>query len=541
MLVALLALALSAAAVGPAGFWPLLSVVVLAALGVGALAFGLLRPARHLRGDRAAARLVARLHPAVASDLVSAVELGPPDEMPADDRRRDGGGLAHAGAGAAGLGRQRGRAARSAPPDLAAARRCWRWACSCWSRRHRRGAAAVARSDPRPARRWRTGRRASRARRSRRRRWSATCASPTSTRRTPACPRASSTARRATSSRSRGPRCGSKRARCGARARRCCCWAKTASAASCPRSWSQGVMSTELTLIESGTYRFWLRADPGPAGARAAQPPHDRRGRQPAARRDPRPRRSAGAADAAADRDRLHRRRRLRSRPRRAGLPRRRSAGAAPAAARRARRARGAGARWSGIRRRRARCWRASASPIASKPRIATRSRARRSDRRARSTSSSRTRTRASRSGSIASASCSTDWSRTWRTGWSRHRAAPDAARPRRGDAPARLATIGILHEAEESHLALLGRLLDDDRREGTLGKALRATLAGIADRLEQRAARRGGGAGPQATRRPQSRQGDRRQRAGDAGQGRRARRRSTPPSWRRTCCCSTI
>jgi hypothetical protein len=84
MLVALLVLALSATAIGPAGFWPLLSVVVLAALAVGALAFGLIRPARQLRGDRAAARLVAQLHPTVASDLVSAVELGPPDEMPAE-------------------------------------------------------------------------------------------------------------------------------------------------------------------------------------------------------------------------------------------------------------------------------------------------------------------------------------------------------------------------------------------------------------------------------------------------------------------------
>jgi hypothetical protein len=50
---------------------------------------------------------------------------------------------------------------------------------------------------------------------------------------------------------------------------------------------------------------------------------------------------------------------------------------------------------------------------------------------------------------------------------------------------PARLAALGAVHEAEESHLALLGRLIDDDRREGTLGKALRGALGGIADRLE--------------------------------------------------------
>ncbi len=54
------------------------------------------------------------------------------------------------------------------------------------------------------------------------------------------------------------------------------------------------------------------------------------------------------------------------------------------------------------------------------------------------------------------------------------------------GDASARLAALEAVHEAEESHLALLGRLLDDDRREGTLGKALRAGLGGVADRLER-------------------------------------------------------
>lgn len=50
----------------------------------------------------------------------------------------------------------------------------------------------------------------------------------------------------------------------------------------------------------------------------------------------------------------------------------------------------------------------------------------------------------------------------------------------------ARAAALAAVHEAEESHLALLGRLIDDDRREGTLGKALRTALAGIADRLER-------------------------------------------------------
>ncbi len=50
----------------------------------------------------------------------------------------------------------------------------------------------------------------------------------------------------------------------------------------------------------------------------------------------------------------------------------------------------------------------------------------------------------------------------------------------------ARVATLARVHESEETHLALLGRLLDDDRREGTLGKVLRTTLAGVADRLER-------------------------------------------------------
>jgi len=40
------------------------------------------------------------------------------------------------------------------------------------------------------------------------------------------------------------------------------------------------------------------------------------------------------------------------------------------------------------------------------------------------------------------------------------------------------------VHEAEESHVALLGRLVDDDRREGGLGKSLRAALVAMADRL---------------------------------------------------------
>jgi hypothetical protein len=47
-----------------------------------------------------------------------------------------------------------------------------------------------------------------------------------------------------------------------------------------------------------------------------------------------------------------------------------------------------------------------------------------------------------------------------------------------------RQAAYAAVHEAEEGHITGLGRLLDDDRREGILGKTLRNHLAGIAERL---------------------------------------------------------
>jgi len=71
----LLALGLCAMSVGPADFWPTLTMALIAMLALGALAAGLLRPARALRGDRAAARQTGLLFPALASDLLSAVEL----------------------------------------------------------------------------------------------------------------------------------------------------------------------------------------------------------------------------------------------------------------------------------------------------------------------------------------------------------------------------------------------------------------------------------------------------------------------------------
>jgi hypothetical protein len=89
--VILLALAAAAAAVGPAGFWPTVTTIALAALALGAVAIGVLRPARLLRDDRAAARRAGALVPPLASDLLSAIELG------------DGAAEAELGAGAAAL------------------------------------------------------------------------------------------------------------------------------------------------------------------------------------------------------------------------------------------------------------------------------------------------------------------------------------------------------------------------------------------------------------------------------------------------------
>ena len=48
----------------------------------------------------------------------------------------------------------------------------------------------------------------------------------------------------------------------------------------------------------------------------------------------------------------------------------------------------------------------------------------------------------------------------------------------------AQRAAHATLRENEEGHLTQLGRLLDEDRRAGSLGKPLRTALAGVADRL---------------------------------------------------------
>jgi hypothetical protein len=49
-----------------------------------------------------------------------------------------------------------------------------------------------------------------------------------------------------------------------------------------------------------------------------------------------------------------------------------------------------------------------------------------------------------------------------------------------------RLASYGIMHDAETAHLALLGQLIDEDRRNATMGKVMRTALTGMADRLER-------------------------------------------------------
>ncbi len=75
ILVTLFVMALCASHIGPAGFWPKVTVtvlIILTLLGVAAGAFG---PIRRLRSEVGVARFVGRRHPPLASDLLSAVEL----------------------------------------------------------------------------------------------------------------------------------------------------------------------------------------------------------------------------------------------------------------------------------------------------------------------------------------------------------------------------------------------------------------------------------------------------------------------------------
>jgi hypothetical protein len=75
VLVALLLMALCASYIGPAALWPKLTVtvlIILTLLGVAVVAMG---PMRRLRDERGVAAFVGQRHPPVASDLLSAVEL----------------------------------------------------------------------------------------------------------------------------------------------------------------------------------------------------------------------------------------------------------------------------------------------------------------------------------------------------------------------------------------------------------------------------------------------------------------------------------
>ena len=82
LLLALLGLALCAVRVGPATFWPSLTGGVLLVLTGGGLALGCVGPLRRLRSERGVARYVGRRHPPLASDLLSAVELAVPADAP---------------------------------------------------------------------------------------------------------------------------------------------------------------------------------------------------------------------------------------------------------------------------------------------------------------------------------------------------------------------------------------------------------------------------------------------------------------------------
>jgi hypothetical protein len=75
MLTALLLLGLMASWIGPATFWLAVTILTLLTLLLLGLGFGLGLPARRLRSMRAVAAFAGQRHPPLASDLLSAVEL----------------------------------------------------------------------------------------------------------------------------------------------------------------------------------------------------------------------------------------------------------------------------------------------------------------------------------------------------------------------------------------------------------------------------------------------------------------------------------
>lgn len=89
-------LAATAASVGPAGFWPAVTTGVLLAVTATALLIAWWLPAWRLRPPEAVARLVGTRSPAVASDLLSAVELAQDARQLPDGADRASPGLTNA-------------------------------------------------------------------------------------------------------------------------------------------------------------------------------------------------------------------------------------------------------------------------------------------------------------------------------------------------------------------------------------------------------------------------------------------------------------
>jgi hypothetical protein len=300
-------------------------------------------------------------------------------------------------------------------------------------------------------------------------------------------PRAPSTDRPATSPRSRARAFASRRTRCAPRAARCCCSARSGEKGEIAASLSDNALTAELTLNEDATYRFWLQPALGRA-VREARSHHLTVEADAAPRVDILgPRRQAGAGDAAADRDRLFGHRRLRCRHPSSWSSARAIVPNSAFCSRD-----GGGARTVQGRT----LWDPASVGLGNAERIAYRIEAR-----------DRDDVSPVPAGGIGK-------SGTSRTLYviiqNPHESLEDrlerqrellekfigdlAQRLERGaieDPAAAIAQYVSMHDAEESHLGLLGQLIDEDRRNPTLGKALRAPLAGIADPPGASSARR--------------------------------------------------
>jgi len=484
MLVVLVALAASASAVGPAGFWPLLSVVVLAALGAAALAYGVLRPARGLRGDRAAARLVARLHPVIGSDLVSAVELGAPEQSPSAPTPEAGGAAVSPALVRALQGSVAGAVEPLDPRQLISLQPAALALGVLLMAAATTGAAL--RFWPELVLGLRTL-----AHRPTRFEGAAISAAPLigDLRISYEFPAYTGLPARVVDG-STGDIIAVKgtkvklEARPLRRSRKALLLlGEEGEKGELPTKLAAGVLSTELTLNESGTYRFWLAPILGRPvrellshrlTAEADSPPRvEILG--PADRLDlptPRPIEIGYSADDDYGLGAVDLVYRIGDQPPQRQLLRD-AHGARAAQGRMV---------WDP----------AAAGTLLAGERIAYHIEAKdRDEVSGAKIGSSRTlyvviqnphesiEERLDRQRELMDKLVADLANRLEQAPASREGLAGG------GEAQARLATIGILHDAEESHLALLGRLLDDDRREGTLTKALRATLAGIADRLE--------------------------------------------------------